>query len=82
MMRYILAFVSVVFIIGCETPNSTPEGYLISSANIQDITLTDSFWLPKIKLIQDSTIPFAFQKCEEEGRMENFLIAGKQFAGP
>ena len=41
----------------------------------------DSFWLPKIKLIQDTTIKHAFEKCAEEGRMENFLIAGKKMKG-
>ena len=40
------------------------------------MVLTDNFWLPKIQLIQDSTIRYAFDKCAEEGRMENFLIAG------
>lgn len=57
------------------------EGYSISSVNIGDIAINDSFWLPKIKLIQDTTIYYAFRKCEEEGRMDNFLVAGKKKKG-
>ena len=50
--------------------------YPISTVNIQNVKLTDNFWLPKIKVVQDSTIHYAFNKCDEEGRMKNFLIAG------
>ena len=50
--------------------------YPISAVNIQDVIIHDNFWLPKIKLVQDTTIHYAFNKCDEEGRMENFLIAG------
>jgi len=50
--------------------------YLISNVNIQSVKLNDNFWLPKIRLVQDTTIHYAFNKCEEEGRMKNYLIAG------
>ncbi|MCB0731472.1 MAG: glycoside hydrolase family 127 protein, partial [Ignavibacteriae bacterium] len=49
--------------------------------NVKNITLTDHFWLPKIKLIQTKTINYSFDKCENEGRMENFLIAGGKNTG-
>jgi len=57
------------------------KSYPISSIDIKNVILTDSFWLPKVKLIQDTTIKHAFEKCAEEGRMENFLIAGKKMKG-
>jgi DUF1680 family protein len=44
--------------------------------DINKVQITDNFWLPKIKTVQNTTIPFAFEKCRKEGRMENFLIAG------
>jgi DUF1680 family protein len=44
--------------------------------DINKVQITDDFWLPKIKTVQNTTIPFAFEKCRKEGRMENFLIAG------
>ena len=83
----ITAFVgilSVALFVGCQTSTkhvSKKEGYPISAIDIKRVTLTDSFWLPKIRLIQDTTIQHAFEKCLQEGRMENFLIAGKRKAG-
>src|SRR5688572_4776143 len=62
-------------------PEKDQESYPISSIDIKNVIITDSFWLPKIKVIQDTTIMHAFEKCAEEGRMENFLIAGKAKSG-
>jgi DUF1680 family protein len=55
--------------------------YTITPVNIQQVKLTDEFWLPIIKKVQEKTIEYAIQKCEEEGRLDNFLIAGKQKEG-
>ncbi|WP_369766008.1 glycoside hydrolase family 127 protein [Flavobacterium sp. WC2429] len=56
-------------------------GYSITPVNIQNVKLTDNFWLPIIKKVQEKTIEYAIQKCEEEGRMDNFLIAGGIMTG-
>ena len=56
--------------------------YQISPVSIQDVVLRDNFWLPKIRLIQDTTIRYAFDKCDEEGRVDNFLVAGGKKKGP
>ncbi len=58
------------------------QNYPIQQPDIRNVVLTDNFWLPKIKTIQETTIQFAFDKCSEEGRMENFLIAGGKKQGP
>lgn len=50
--------------------------YPISMIGINKVELTDSFWLPKIRTIQNNTIAYGFEKCQKEGRLENFLIAG------
>nr|HRD18484.1 glycoside hydrolase family 127 protein [Candidatus Neomarinimicrobiota bacterium] len=60
----------------------TFSDYPISAVDIKNVEINDAFWLPKIKIIQDTTIQYAFKKCEEEGRMENFLIAGGRKKGP
>jgi uncharacterized protein len=57
------------------------KDYPISIVDINKVQLTDDFWLPKIKTVQNTTIPFAFEKCRNEGRMENFLIAGGKKQG-
>ncbi|MCI5083032.1 MAG: glycoside hydrolase family 127 protein [Saprospiraceae bacterium] len=56
-------------------------GYPIEPVNIQNVKMEDAFWLPIIKRVQEKTIDYALQKCEEEGRFENFLIAGGQMEG-
>lgn len=55
--------------------------YTITPVNIKNVKLTDEFWLPIIKKVQDKTIEYAIQKCEEEGRLDNFLIAGGKMKG-
>ena len=67
--------------IWAETQPSLSD-YPISAVDIKNVEINDAFWLPKIKIIQDTTIQYAFKKCEEEGRMENFLIAGGRKKGP
>ncbi|MHC0443575.1 glycoside hydrolase family 127 protein, partial [Flavobacterium sp. 3-210] len=81
-------FISLLVLASCkETKNNAVQssktsalkaGYEIEPVNIQNVKLTDSFWLPIIKRVQEVTIEYAIQKCNEEGRFENFLIAGKQ----
>ncbi|MFV0564933.1 MAG: glycoside hydrolase family 127 protein [Flavobacteriaceae bacterium] len=56
-------------------------GYQIEPVDIQHVKVTDAFWLPIIKRVQEKTIEYAIAKCEEEGRLDNFLIAGGQMEG-
>ncbi|MBN1783133.1 glycoside hydrolase family 127 protein [bacterium] len=57
------------------------EDYPIMPVSIRDVIIQDTFWLPKIKVVQDSTIRYAFDKCDQEGRMESFLVAGGKLDG-
>jgi len=45
------------------------------------VKITDKFWQPRIATNKKVTIPYAFQKCEDTGRIENFAIAAGQKAG-
>ena len=56
-------------------------GYQIEPVDIQNVKITDKFWLPIIKRVQEKTIAYAIEKCEEEGRFDNFLIAGGKIEG-
>ena len=75
MKNFIFLLVSL-FIVACTKAQTKYNDYPVKAVNIQNVVLTDSFWLPKIKVIQNTTIPYAFDKCSKEGRMESFLIAG------
>lgn len=56
-------------------------GYMITPVNIQNVKLKDSFWLPIIKRVQEKTIEYSIEKVDEEGRLDNFLIAGGKIEG-
>ncbi|MBK7981264.1 MAG: glycoside hydrolase family 127 protein [Ignavibacteriae bacterium] len=81
MKKIILFFcIAVSLNIAQERKLDFPD-YPIGNVDIRNVKLTDDFWLPKIKLVQNTTIDYAFRKCEEEGRVENFLIAGGKKEG-
>jgi hypothetical protein len=63
------------------SPEIADNGYPITPVNIQHVKMTDDFWLPIIKRVQEKTIDYAIEKCREEGRFDNFLIAGGQLEG-
>lgn len=79
-----------IFITGCSKTKMATEdetkkvvdrtvlisGYPIKPVAINKVKITDDFWLPIIKRVQEKTIEYAIKKCKEEGRFENFLIAG------
>jgi len=39
------------------------------------VKLTDAFWTPRVETNRTATIPASFQKCEETGRVQNFINA-------
>ncbi len=45
------------------------------------VHLNDAFWAPRIETNRAVTIPYAFGKCEETGRVENFVRAAKRLRG-
>ncbi|MDI1256971.1 MAG: glycoside hydrolase family 127 protein [Flavobacterium sp.] len=55
--------------------------YPIEAVPLGDVKITDEFWLPIIKRVQEKTISYAIKKCSDEGRFENFLIAGGKMKG-
>ncbi|AEM69650.1 protein of unknown function DUF1680 [Allomuricauda ruestringensis DSM 13258] len=57
------------------------SGYPIEPINIKNVKVHDDFWLPIIERVQEKTIEYAIEKCREEGRFDNFLIAGGQMEG-
>ncbi|RJP61861.1 MAG: glycoside hydrolase family 127 protein [Ignavibacteriales bacterium] len=52
------------------------KDYPIKPVPFTKVKLTDKFWAPRIKTDKDVTIPLAFRKAEETGRIKNFKIAG------
>jgi DUF1680 family protein len=80
-MKRIVLFLLVLTCLGYARERSKYSDYPISAVSIKNVVINDSFWLPKIKVVQDITIRYAFDKCDKEGRMENFLVAGGKEKG-
>jgi hypothetical protein len=45
------------------------------------VHLTDDFWAPRLETNRLTTIPYAFGKCAESGRMDNFERAAAVLRG-
>jgi DUF1680 family protein len=52
------------------------QDYPIAPVPFTNVHFVDDFWKPRLETNRTVTIPFALQKCEETGRIENFKVAG------
>src|ERR1700683_3991174 len=51
--------------------------YPVKPVPFTTVHITDGFWAPRIEINRTITIPFAFGKDEETGRVDNFIRAAK-----
>ena len=56
--------------------------YPIRPVTFTDVRFTDAFWLPRLEINRTVTLPYDFEKCEETGRVANFLKAAGKMEGP
>ena len=82
-MRNLLALLLFLLTAGCQSTkeSSTHPDYPIQDVKLSQVKLIDSFWLPRIQLIQNKVIVHAFDKCDTEGRIENFKTAHRVMNG-
>jgi DUF1680 family protein len=59
-----------------STPVVQNSDYPITPVDFTRVELEEGFWKEWVKTVHDATIPFAFQKCQETGRIDNFIFAG------
>lgn len=52
--------------------------YNIQGISFSNVIISDQFWLPKIETNRTVTIPASFKKCEETGRVQNFVNAANK----
>lgn len=55
--------------------------YLVEPLSFTEVQIDDDFWLPRMETNRTVTIPFAFRKSEETGRIDNFAKAGGLMPG-
>ncbi len=78
-MRKIAVIIVSVMLASCtgNAPRQeTEQNGWLKTPMLQSVTVNDAFWKPLIERNRTVTIPYAFGKCEETGRIDNFAIAG------
>ena len=61
---------------------STPlRDYPVKPVPFTVVQLNDAFWAPRLEINRTVTIPYAFGKCQETGRMNNFERAAAVLRG-
>jgi hypothetical protein len=74
MKKYIL-FASLFF---SAAAMAQPKDYAIKEVNFTQVKLSDQFWLPRIETNRTVTIPASFERCENTGRVKNFMMAAQK----
>src|SRR5262245_727898 len=62
-------------------PTSAARDYPVKPVPFTAVHFHDAFWAPRIEINRTVTIPFAFQKDEETGRVDNFIRAAEALKG-
>ncbi len=82
-MKAVSATAAIAALFLCPPAPAQPaiRDYPVKPVPFTAVRLTDSFWAPRIETNRKVTIPFAFQKSEETGRIDNFIRAAKALRG-
>jgi DUF1680 family protein len=74
----LLSFVAIVGFLNSNAFAQSAKDYPVQGIPFNKVSIGDSFWLPKIETNRTVTIPASFRKCEETGRVQNFILAAKK----
>ncbi len=75
------AFLSVLFCCAAASAQAPAREYPVKPVPFTAVHFNDVFWAPRIEINRSVTIPFAFGKNEETGRVENFVRAATALRG-
>jgi uncharacterized protein len=74
---------------GCRGRSAAPgaaaapaQDYPIRPVPFTEVTLTDSFWAPRLETNRTVSVPYALRMNEETGRVDNFRKAAHLMTGP
>ncbi len=76
----IMVIVLFTLLTGCQMEESHKMTRL-GQVPFTDVAFADEFWAPRIETNRKVTVPYAFKKCEETGRISNFAKAGGLMEG-
>ncbi|MEM7659129.1 MAG: beta-L-arabinofuranosidase domain-containing protein, partial [Bacteroidota bacterium] len=57
------------------------QGFSVAPLPFSEVEITAGMWQDRLETNRKVSIPFAFQKCKESGRIDNFSIAAGQENG-
>jgi DUF1680 family protein len=81
-MKLIINYLLLIFASLLYLPKGKAQEYTCQPVPFTEVKLNDRFWLPRIETNRNVTIPYAFAKCEETGRIDNFAKAAGKMDGP
>ncbi|UCH26343.1 MAG: glycoside hydrolase family 127 protein [Trueperaceae bacterium] len=56
--------------------------YPVTPVAFTEVGFADAFWSQRLETNRKVTIPYDFQKCEDTGRVDNFIKAAGRMEGP
>lgn len=62
-------------------PAAISKDYPVQPVPFTAVHIQDQFWAPRIEINRTVTIPFAFEQCEQTGRVDNFVHAAQALHG-
>lgn len=69
-------FFSLLFLV--TIANGQQKDYAVQGVDFTQVKLNDKFWLPRIEINRTVTIPASFERCENTGRVKNFVMAAEK----
>jgi uncharacterized protein len=78
-MKAITALFALSVCLTAQSPGS--RDYPVKPVPFTAVHVNDTFWAPRIETNRKITIPFAFKKDEETGRLDNFIRAAEALRG-
>ena len=73
--------VNCIVIFAASIFYAAAHDYPVQPVPFTSVHFDDAFWAPRIETNRVTTIPYAFRKCEESGRMYNFERAAAVLRG-
>jgi len=80
-LRLFLILATVALVTFVARAQNGQHDYPVQPVPFTAVHLNDVFWAPRIETNRKVTIPAAFQKCEETGRVNNFERAAQALRG-
>lgn len=82
MKRQFRVLLFVAFVVAISTLQiAFGDGSGIEPVPFTDVKKVEGFWAPRLETNRKVTVPYAFTKCEDTGRISNFAKAGGLMTG-